>query len=289
MKQIIKTEKNIIFALIVIFQVFLLVNMATANSYIIHQTDSLIENSKTIEKSKTQKLINLGINLLISVLSIKQIGVVSAQENISWNCCLETIEGAICQNIASITPEICVDNPIPTKCDQVSECQLGCCFDSDEGLCTTGSPKKECEDSNGEWDPQASCLIQECQKGCCILGNNAQFITETRCEWLSLQHGFEKDFRDINSELECLALSASQDEGACILNNICTRQTEIECLSNSGDFYNGYLCSYLGLNTNCERQASVGCFTGKDEIYWFDSCGNRENIYSSDRDLSWNN
>jgi len=40
---------------------------------------------------------------------------------------------------------------------------------------------------------------------------------------------------------------------------------------------------------NCQRQASIGCAEGQDEIYWFDSCGNRENIYSSDKDASWNN
>ena len=33
----------------------------------------------------------------------------------------------------------------------------------------------------------------------------------------------------------------------------------------------------------------MACIQGKDEIYWFDSCGNQENIYSSDKVQSYNN
>ena len=51
MSKIKKDEKGIIL-LIVIFQIFLLVNMITANSYMIHQTDSLTE-TKIIEEKRT--------------------------------------------------------------------------------------------------------------------------------------------------------------------------------------------------------------------------------------------
>jgi hypothetical protein len=37
------------------------------------------------------------------------------------------------------------------------------------------------------------------------------------------------------------------------------------------------------------RQASAKCVGGRDEVYWFDSCGNRENIYDANKDKSWNN
>ncbi len=210
--------------------------------------------------------------------------------DVIWNCCLETTNGAICQDIASITPELCAVAPLPTKCEQVADCKLGCCFDPIEGLCTTKSSKKKCESDGGEWNDDINCLTSECQKGCCVLGSNVQFVTETRCEMLSLREGFEKNFKgDLTTEIECLALAANQFKGACILQGACGIKTEAECLSNGGDFHKDYLCSHPNLETECERQTSVNCVEGKDEIYWFDSCGNQENIYSSDKDASWNN
>ncbi len=431
-----KTKKpELSLLLIVILQILLLMNMTAAYSYMIHQTDKLIEKEKIVSEGKIKKIAKSGLNLLIGVFSIKQIGIVSAykwgnyccpetkagrhcqthyidrddfysfydqynyysdnckynltkgtcnsincerccpetnqgelcqdvnlnyqncardlvngycsvdcihccpetntgifcqdvsmfhqdmcaknlyqgscasincreiilnapdnppQQNpldldVSWTCCFETTDRAICQDIPSTTPELCAVAPLPTSCDNTADCKLGCCFDSAEGLCTTKSPKKKCESEGGEWHNDINCLISECQKGCCVLGSNAKFVTETRCEMLSLQQGFEKDFRDIKTESECLALGASQFKGACILHGVCSIKTEAECLSNNGDFYQDYLCSHPDLETECGRQISTSCIEGKDEIYWFDSCGNQENIYSSDKDASWNN
>jgi len=290
MNQIKIKKTDIVLLLIVIFQVFLLTNMCIANSYILHQADSQIETSKVIQDKEKNiiKSLNFGGNLLIGFLSIKQIGIVSAEE-VNWYCCSETNEGAICQDIPSYDLETC-DNPIPTKCEQVADCKLGCCIDETEGLCTTKSPKKKCELDSGTWDDEESCLIKTCQKGCCVLGGNTQFVTEKRCERLSSLYGFEKDFRDLKTEIECLALSANQSKGACVLDEgACRFGTESECLNMGGKFSKNNLCSKPSLNTSCEKQASIGCIEGEDEIYWFDSCGNRENIYSSDKDASWNN
>jgi len=57
-------------------------------------------------------------------------------------------------------------------------------------------------------------------------------------------------------------------------------------VSTGKKFYEDYLCSAEELNTACAKQTSTECFEGK--VYWIDSCGNRENVYSSDRDVSWN-
>jgi hypothetical protein len=280
-------KMKVIFSLIVIFQISLLINMTTANSYIISQTNTLRDSKKIDEKNNN--LINSGINFLISFLSIKQIGVISA-ESVEWNCCPETKEGAICQNIASTDKESCAVAQIATSCDYVSDCKRGCCIDEEEGLCTTKTTKQKCEGEGGEWKDEENCLIAECQKGCCVLGNNAEFVTEKRCSLLSLFYGFEKDFRGYKSEVECLALSVSQEKGACVLDGgNCKFSAETECLNLGGDFYKDNLCSNPILNTICEKQKSTGCVEGKNEIYWFDSCGNRENIYSSDKDFSWNN
>jgi hypothetical protein len=283
-----KGKIEIAFLIIIFLQIFLLMNMNTARSYMIHQTDNL--NRDTAVKESGKKLIDFG-KLLLWFLSIKQIGTVSAQDgdDIYWTCCPEMNDGSVCEDISSLTPELCAVEPIPTKCDNVAGCEKGCCIDTVEGLCTTGSAKEECEDGGGVWDEIESCLIDECQNGCCVLGDEARFVTEKRCERLSSQRNYEKDFRDIDSELECLALTASQTQGACITGEICLRETEEQCLSDNGNFYANYLCSNPVLDTGCERQASIGCADGEDGIYWFDSCGNMENIYSSNKDASWNN
>jgi len=277
-----KIKKRIEFALlvIVVFQVLLLINMTTANSYIIHQTDSLIENQKVMNKRKDKfkNLINSGINLLIGFLSIKQIGIVSAQEDVVWYCCADT-----CDPIISINTEGCT-NVIETSCENTAECKLVCCFDPENGLCTPNSPKGKCIADGGEWDDDESCSIDKCRKGCCVLGSNVKFRTERNCEYIG------GEFKQIWNEQECFAFVASQFEGACVLEGgACKFTTEDNCVNNlDGTPHTGYLCSHPNLNTNCENQTSIGC-DGEDEIYWFDSCGNRENIYSSNRQQSWNN
>ncbi len=262
--------------------------MSVAHSYIIHQTLPLIENLEIIknnEENKINDIIDLGINLLIGVLSIKQIGTVSAEENsnISFNCCIRTNEGGICQDVASTipnnAPKSCA-NPIETSCDYVLECKKGCCFDSEQGICTPESTKEKCEDDGGGWNDDENCDILECQKGCCVLGGQTEFVTERRCEVFSSLYGFEKDFRgEIKTELECWALSLSEVEGACILKGKCSIKTGEECISHGGDFFGGVFCSAVP-GVNCSAKNHIGCAEeGKlYDVYYFDSCGNREDI-----------
>jgi hypothetical protein len=287
-----RIDKNVFLIGIVIFQIILLMGMTLAQSYFIDQTNSLIKKSEKlkIQEKKSKNLIDSGINLLKLFFSIKQIGFASAIDlnSVNWNCCPKMKDGSICQDIASITPELCTTNPIPTKCDFVAECERGCCIDSVEGLCTTKSTKQKCTEDGGVWEKNENCLIGECQKNCCVLGNSVQFVTEKRCELLSLSKGFEKDFRNLQTEPECLALFAGQIEGACILNGVCSRRTEQKCFSNNGNFYPKKLCSNPELKTSYIKQHHIGCVEGKNEIYWFDDHNNLENIYSSNNN-SWNN
>ncbi|MBR9701651.1 hypothetical protein GOV13_01890 [Candidatus Pacearchaeota archaeon] len=213
---------------------------------------------------------------------------VSAASDLSWSCCRQTIVGAICQNIASTDTQSCAVDVISTNCENVADCKKGCCVDEEEGLCTTKATMEKCELDGGVWKDEENCLVTECQKGCCVLGNDVLFATEQRCAQLSPLYGFEKDFRDLTSEVDCLVLAASQIKSACVIDDDCKFLTESQCLSMGGLFSQGNICSNPALNTSCERQESVGLVDGKDELYWFDSCGNRENIYSSDRDASWN-
>ena len=285
----IKNKIEFILLLIVMLQVFLLVNMITANSYIIHQADGLTENAEiSEEKNNLIDLINSGINLLTGFLSIKQIGIVSADEGeIDYDCCYETNEMGICQDIVSGTdpglPKSC-SSPNPNPCKDTNHCEYGWCFDPDEGLCSSGSPHARCIADGGEWDENWEA--DKCNEGCCIASKNTQFVTETRCE--NILEGYI-DWSI--SEIKCKYYSV--DEGACIHRGVCDFVTEQGCADLNGDFYEGYLCSHSDLNTDCEKQDYIDCVKGKDEIYWFDSCDNRENIYEGGsveaEDRSWNN
>lgn len=231
-------------------------------------------------------------HLLGEIFSVDEIGLIDAQEiqeEEGWNCCTKTNEGAICQELGENFVDECEGDLIPTSCDSVSDCKLGCCIDEVEGLCAPRTPQKQCVEHGGKWMSDESCLVAECQRKCCVLGSEVQFVTPARCEKLSLLHGFEMDLRDLKSELECLALAESYAEGACLIGEDCRFTTEIDCSKMQGEFYEDILCSYEGFNNSCSSQNYTSCVEGKDEVYWFDSCGNRENIYSSDKDASYNN
>jgi len=287
MEKIKNRGKNIIF-LIAIFQIVLFMCLTPAESYRIHQSNFSFGNGVIINKNKdfgdsVKEILGAGVNLLIGFLSINEIGFVSAA-TATTSCCPST-----CSNVISTYTE-CSEKLIPTKCEYTSECKTGCCYDSIEGLCSTNSPKGECEADGGEWSSGTTCSMTKCTKGCCITGNNANFITDQQCTKLSQSKGVEKDFgQQIKTELACLAVVASNFEGACVLSGrSCKFESEKQCLYDGGTFHQDYLCSNSELDTKCTKQDSIKCVSGKNEIYWFDSCGNRENIYSSDKTASWN-
>ncbi len=179
-----------------------------------------------------------------------------------------------------------------------SEEELGCCFDGDEGLCDPNVVEENCQVAGGSWFDDPLCQVGACRIGCCSLGLNTQFVTQRRCEKLSELFGTPGNWDpSIEDDLECMAVVDSGEIGACVIpipyeeTNNCKFTTKTECLSITNDlqyFHEGYLCSNEELNTICEKQKSAGCIEGEEEIYWFDSCGNRENIYSSNKLNSWN-
>ena len=191
--------------------------------------------------------------------------------------------------VATFSFAYIIGESIPSVAAQAEE--LGCCIDNEEGLCTPRTTRQSCVESGGEWNNEELCAINECQKGCCLLGDEAQFVNDARCSRLADLFGLPKDFKQqIKNELECLVLGTSAEKGACVFSGErCELKGENECLSEGGDYHRNLLCSSEELNTGCERQSSIGCVEGKDEIFWFDSCGNQENIYDSDKDKSWNN
>lgn len=221
---------------------------------------------------------------------------VSAQTTTS--CCLNLKSGASCTDIPSDScSDICDGNCVSgTTCSQLRECNLGCGFNSDEGTCTPNTPRVLCEGDEGcEFLDDPFCNNQKCEIGCCVLGLSANLETRTGCEIQSLRRGVSFEFdSSIKDGVQCLN-KGKTSEGACVVNfgeekNNCIFTTQSECVNNiKGVFYEGYLCSHPELKTICVKQSRVSCFDNRDEVYWYDSCGNRENIYSSNRASSWNN
>ncbi|MCK5149818.1 hypothetical protein KAJ87_02740 [Candidatus Pacearchaeota archaeon] len=274
-------KKELLF--IVMFQIFLLVNITSANSYILHQSDSLIENSKIIEeKSMVEKLMNYGINLLIGFLSIKQIGIVSAEE--FW-CCEETTEGEICRDIPVGDDSLCKEgaNVWTDSCESESakDCNLGTCVDEDKGTCSARSPKLKCTTEGGTWHDDLLEDVQDCNRGCCILeeGTKKHFRTSKHC---TNEGGI---FKPEVSQEDCVIYS--EEMGACVFNeNDCKFTTEQDCEINlNGDFSLRLLCSNFELNTNCgmpsKDNVETTCYNNK--VYFLDTCGELANVYDSDK------
>jgi len=281
-------------------QIFVLMLATFAVSYLIHET-----NPKVIEmndkkghhiKEIVSKIVS-GLNLIPSVAAVTSHNSTSST-SVNEQCCLKDNKGAICQSYSSnIIADACSANQIfPGKCQDTAQCQIGTCIDPDEGTCSLKSTKGACEQSGGKWNSDPNGNIAECKKGCCVLGENVQFTTETRCNKLSTVFGTRNqsgdNFRQVGNELECLALAPNlaASSGACVFEDkSCKFSTLQDCAVLSGTFSSGVLCSASELETICKKQDHVDCLDGKDEIYWFDSCGNRENIYSANKDASFNN
>ena len=223
-------------------------------------------------------------------------------------CCEKTKQGAYCIN----TQEDRCDKSFktsPTSCETTSYCKQGTCYDSEEGICMENTPKKICDAAGGAWDERTSAELPQCQLGCCVIVDQSALVPLVRCKRLATLYGVEINYKkDVKDEVSCIALGKAQDKGACVFEKdfeiTCKFTTRGECRAKetlnvnptNGSanvtltekrFYKDYLCSAEELNTECARQTTTKCDEGK--VYWYDSCGNKENVYSSDKDLSWNN
>ena len=237
-----------------------------------------------IKKMINKKNFTFGI-----ILSIFLISFISAVGEVSY-CCEKTTSGAWCQN----APEGECDNnyrKVPTSCESTSYCKLGTCIDSIEGTCMENTPQKVCEDNKGVWADEESDDIPQCSLGCCLIGEQAAFVTQTRCKRLSSIYGLETNFQtNIGNEIQCIASATSDVKGACVFEKefekTCLFLTKKECQEmragskdSEVDFHEGYLCSADKLATNCGKEGGTTCVEGEEEVYFLDTCGNLANIY----------
>ncbi|MBX4196883.1 hypothetical protein KW805_04820 [Candidatus Pacearchaeota archaeon] len=277
--------------IIVGIEIILLISMSFAISYTLHAEDSVAYDYNQSPKDLAFKIIN----------HLFGKGIVSALDSSDLkngvSTCLLSKNNKVCQEYpSSECGGKCTTACIPSSKSQVSACSVGTCVDPVEGICQPGSPKSACENDGGQWYNDPNGNIAQCKLGCCLLGDQASFITSQQCSRKSVLLGVTSNFKpEIGSEIECLALAKTQEEGACVyeqdFQKSCTFTTKASCLQKTGradSFYPGLLCSNPALNTTCKKQARTACVEGKDEIYWFDSCGNRENIYDANKAQSWN-
>jgi hypothetical protein len=217
----------------------------------------------------------------------------AANANVGSVCCEKTISGLYCQNVP--IAECLQDDAIrkvQTSCESTSYCKKGYCYDSTEGTCQDNTPQIVCNANGGVWNDTQPA---QCNLGCCILGDQAAFVTLTRCKKLSSVLGLKANFKkNIQDETQCVLSVASQERGACVYDfefeRTCKFTTRAECTGTGsatngaglmGQFYPDKLCSAEELGTNCGFTTKTTCVAGKDEVYFQDSCGNPANIYDS--------
>jgi hypothetical protein len=238
-----------------------------------------------------------GIKLLFLGMFLLSIAFVNSVGEVSY-CAERTIDGAWCQNVpldkvdTGIGPDGEPYKSIPASCEASAYCKLGTCIDSKEGTCMENTPERVCNDAGGIWDGRDSDDIPQCQLGCCTLGDQAAYVTQTRCKQLSSLYGLEIDYSSgIKSESACIATSRSSVEGACVYDEDfdrgCVFTTQDSCLSGDYgegvEFHEGYLCSDESLNTLCGPTTETSCVEDRDEVYFLDSCGNLANIYDASK------
>lgn len=216
-------------------------------------------------------------------------------------CCSETTSGEYCSYVLRSQ---CKPGAIQaaTTCDKTSFCKLGCGFDQGSGKCFKNLPKFTCErEGNCTWVESALCDIPQCQRGCCILSNQCSFLTQLACKRTTSQFEFvNMTFKqETTDELSCINQCRSFERGACVTpEGGCTLTTREQCvvrtpalLNVTGPrvgFHPDRLCSSPQLGTECAPLQYTGCLPDREEVYWFDSCGNPENIYSNDKVRSYN-
>ncbi|MFH1456337.1 MAG: hypothetical protein ABIF40_05310 [archaeon] len=216
----------------------------------------------------------------------------------NYACCQQTLGGNSCLYTDESNCDTTYQFAYAT-CEQTSYCQVGCCYSSDTGDCFKNTPKSTCENTEGaSWQSSSTCEIDQCTQGCCVLGDQAFYTTEVKCKNVATQYeDIEMVFdTSYDTEISCINSVKNLDEGCCIKDGEYIFTTREGCgldnaevgvgnFSESG-FYEGILCSNDLFASGCAKQQNSGCYDG--DVYWYDSCGNRENIYSVDFDLSYN-
>ena len=230
------------------------------------------------------------LSILIVILLINLVSALNS-------CCEQTLEGEYCKYTDESDCNTNYQSTYAT-CEQTSFCQIGCCYSSDSGACYKNTPKSRCEAEEGStWTSDLDCNIDQCVQGCCVIADQAFFVTEVKCKQTASQYEeVSMSFDDsIATEYDCLNAVKNSEWGCCVNDEEYIFTTRDSCEATTEEitvnfteqgFQAGMLCSNDLLSGDCAKQQYTGCYEGN--VYWYDSCGNRENIYSSNKEESYN-
>ncbi|MEK6816814.1 MAG: hypothetical protein AABY09_04325, partial [Nanoarchaeota archaeon] len=239
-------------------------------------------------KEKAVMMCYLIISLAF-IFSLAQATYAQATEEPVNACCEKTATGDTC---IYTDASKCETNGYKAAqfqtCEDTSFCRVGCCVNPDGGSCSRQTSKATCDEAGFEWNPTADCSnVKECVKGCCVLGGSScAYATEKKCGAILLDYPeLTKDFRDAKSEMECSNICREADKGCCVKdpNSECIFTSRASCNMQDGTgsqgFYTNTFCSnkYLACG-QCTPHYKTDCLEGTEDAYWFDSCGNPEDI-----------
>ena len=232
------------------------------------------------------KKINLITFAFVFIVLALAFGSAQADQNV---CCEKTNTGLFCQNVP-LSQCALGAKQAPTSCDSTSFCKPGVCYSPQEGTCMDNTPQLVCNAKNSSWFIGAPA---QCDLGCCILGDQAAFVSLVRCKRLAGTLGLSVNFnKQIKDEVSCVLSVRNQDRGACVYDfefeKSCKFTTRAECNSGvngtgKGTFYQDKLCSAPELGTTCGKSDKTTCISGREEVYFMDTCGNPANIYDSSK------
>ncbi len=200
-----------------------------------------------------------------------EFGVVSSGEKVSTVettvCCEKTNSGLYCQDVPeeSCAPD---SKKLPTSCESTSFCNPGYCVDPMEGICYDNTAQVVCNTiNNGTWfeDKPAQCDL-----GCCILGDQASFVTLTRCKRLSSLYGLETNYNpEIKDEQTCIDTARVDEKGACVyiedFEKTCKFTTRNDCTAEG--IYGGVTSQAAKQRESSESSEFGGLLdAGEDEI-----------------------
>lgn len=175
----------------------------------------------------------------------------------------------------------------PTACSSTSYCALGTCVNRESGECIINTPQRSCD--VGFWSESSPADIPQCQLGCCFIGDQAAFVTQTKCKSFASLYSIDTHFQqNIQNEISCIASAFPDVQGACVyereFETNCKMIARSECQGiTDAEFHEGFLCTSEELATNCAVTDKTTCVEGKDEVFFTDSCGNVANVYDSSK------
>ncbi len=232
-----------------------------------------------MEKGLVAKALFMIVIIIMATFTVSNF--VSAEES---NLCCEKTEGG--DSCVYTSGDSCDSDYLtaPTSCEQTSYCKPGCCV-SELGVCSKSVGQATCESLEGySWYEGTACEIDACQEECCVIGEAQCFLsTEAYCS--NVVSGFEDlelDWRDVESESECVNVCEASNKGCCVSGDSCTYTSKGLCeydgvdLSSGVGFYDETYCSEVGICGCVNNEDDKRCVD--EDVYYFDSCGNQDVI-----------